>query len=80
MFSGFFAWMNWLGVSNGSPQRYSNQQRLWMPVFVTCAKPTVMTMERLQTAARSKYLNAHARQIGTIRSVIGLAASSAPSR
>ena len=74
LFTGFFAWMNWIGASNGSPQRYSNQQRLWTPVFVRCAAPTVMTMERLQTAARSKFLDAHAKQIATIRRiVIGIA-------
>ncbi len=81
LFAGFFAWMNWLGASSGNPQRYDSQQRLWTPVFVTCARPTVTTMERLQIAARSKFLNAHAWQIGVIgRIVIGIAASSAPSR
>jgi hypothetical protein len=81
LFAGFFAWMNWLGASSGNPQRYDSQQRLWTPVFVTCARPTVATMERLQIAARSKFLNAHAGQIGAIgRIVIGIAASSAPSR
>jgi hypothetical protein len=81
LFAGFFAWMNWLGASSGNPQRYDSQQRLWTPVFVTCARPTVTTIERLQIAARSKFLNAHAGQIGAIgRIVIGIAASSAPSR
>jgi hypothetical protein len=69
LFTGFFAWMNWLGASNSSPQRYANQQRLWTPVFVTCARPTVTAMERLQTAARSKFLNAHARKVATIRRI-----------
>jgi hypothetical protein len=81
LFAGFFAWMNWLGASSGNPQRYDSQQRLWTPIFVTCARPTVTTMERLQIAARSKFLNAHAGQIGAIgRIVIGIAASSTPSR
>jgi hypothetical protein len=81
LFAGFFAWMSWLGASSGNPQRYNSQQRLWTPVFVTCARPTVMTMERLQIAARSKFLNAHTRKIGVIgRIVIGIAASSALSR
>jgi len=81
MFTGFFAWMNWIGASNGSPQRYKNQQRLWTPVFVKCARPTVMTTERLQVAAKSKFLHRHARQIATIRRiVIGIAAPAARSR
>jgi hypothetical protein len=81
LFTGFFAWMNWLGASNGSPQRYKSQQRLWTPIFVSCAGPTVTTMERLQITARSKFLDSHAGKIGTIaRIVIGIAASSAPRR
>lgn len=79
LFTGFFAWMNWLGASNGSPQRYKSQQRVWTPIFVSCAGPTVTTMERLQVTARSKFLDAHAAQVETIaRIVIGIAASSAP--
>ncbi len=81
LFSGFFAWMNWLGASSGSPQRYASQQRLWTPVFVTCARPTVTTMERLQVAARSKFFKVHAAQIRAIsRIAIAIAASSAPGR
>jgi len=81
LFAGFFAWMNWLGASSGNPQRYNSQQRLWTPVFVTCARPTVTTMERLQIAARSRFLRAHARQAGTIgRIVTGISVSPAASR
>ena len=81
LFTGFFAWMKWLGASSGSQQRYNNQQRLWTPIFVTCASPTVATMERLQIAARSTFVHAHARQIGAIgRIVSAIAASSAPRR
>lgn len=69
LFTGFFAWMSRLGASNSSPQRYANQQRLWTPVFVTCARPTVTTMQRLQISARSKFLHAHARQVATIRRI-----------
>jgi hypothetical protein len=76
LFTGFFAWMGRLGASNGSAQRYASQQRLWTPVFVTCARPTVMTTERLQVAARSTFLAAHAAQIRTIkRIVVRIAAS-----
>ncbi len=74
LFAGFFAWMARLGANSASPQRYASQQRLWTPVFVTCARPTVTTLERLQRAARSKFLDVHARQIAAISHiVIGLA-------
>lgn len=76
LFTGFFAWMSWLGTSSASPLRYASQQRLWTPVFVTCATPTVTTMERLQLAARSQFLRAHARKIRAIdRLVIRLPAA-----
>jgi hypothetical protein len=81
LFTGFFAWMKWLGASSGSQQRYTNQQRLWTPIFVTCASPPVATMERLQIAARSKFVHAHAGKIRAIGRIVAvIAASSAPRR
>jgi len=70
LFAGFFAWMAWLGANSASPQRYASQQRLWTPVFVTCARPTVTTMERLQLAARSRFLDVHARKIAAISDLV----------
>lgn len=70
MFTGFFAWMNWLGANSASPQRYASQQRLWTPVFVTCATPTEATAERLQLAARTVFMRAHAGKIRRIKSLV----------
>ena len=81
MFAGFFAWMNWLGANSASPQRYASQQRVWTPVFVTCAAPTVATAERLQLAARTAFLRAHAGQIRAItRLVVKLSVPRGPVR
>lgn len=75
-FSGFFAWMSRLGASSASASRYASLQRAWTPVFVSCVRPTVSTMEGLQVVARSTFLAAHAAQIRTIkRIVVGIAAS-----
>ena len=68
----------WAGSAppTAARQRYASQQRLWTPVFVTCARPTVRTSERLQVAARSTFLAAHAAKIRTIkRIVVRIAAS-----
>jgi hypothetical protein len=70
LFTGFFAWMNWLGANSASPLRYASQQRVWTPVFVTCATPTVATVERLQLAARTAFMRAHARKIRAITRLV----------
>jgi hypothetical protein len=70
MFTGFFAWMNWLGANSASPQRYASQQRLWTPVFVTCATPTEATAERLQMAARTVFVRDHAAKIRRIKNLV----------
>jgi hypothetical protein len=73
LFDAFFTWMDRLGDATTSPAQFIYQQRLWTPVFVTCARPTVTTMERIQIAARKKFFLAHAGQIGAIkRIVVGL--------
>jgi hypothetical protein len=70
LFAGFFEWIDRLGQASTSPARFMHQQRLWTAVFVTCAKPTVTTMERIQIAARKKFFLAHAGQIGAIRRIV----------
>jgi hypothetical protein len=76
LFSGFFEWMSRLGASGGSAPRYASQQRQWTPVFVTCARPTVTTMERLQAAARSRFLAAHAARVAAITRIVAAIAAS----
>ena len=70
LFAGFFAWMDRLGQASSGPGQIAGEQRIWTPVFVTCAGPTVATMERLQVAERSAFFRQHARQIRTIRRLV----------
>jgi hypothetical protein len=69
LLAGYFAWMNELGGTNTGRMQLAGTQRSWAPVFVTCAKPAVGTMERLQIAAKDLFLLAHAGQIGAIRQI-----------
>jgi len=73
IFAGFFAWIDALGSAGTGPQQVTQTERTWAPVFVTCATPTVTTMEQLQIAAREKFFAAHTGQIVAIaRIAIGL--------
>jgi hypothetical protein len=67
LFAGFFAWMDRLGQASPGPGQVAGERRIWTPVFVTCARPAVATMERLQLTERSAFFHQHARQIRTIR-------------
>jgi hypothetical protein len=70
LFAGFFAWMGRLGKASTGPGQVAREQRTWTPAFITCAKPTVALMERLQIAERSAFVRQHARQMRTIRRLV----------
>src|SRR5258706_308420 len=52
------------------PGQVAGEQRIWTPVFVTCARPAVATMERLQLTERSAFFRQHGGQIRTIRRLV----------
>ena len=70
LFAGFFAWMSRLDHASSAPGQIAHDQRIWTPVFVTCARPAVATMERLQLTERSAFFRQHARQIRAIRRLV----------
>ena len=70
LFAGFFAWMDRLEQASPGPGQVAGEQRIWTPVFVTCARPAVATMERLQLTERSAFFRQHAGQIRTIRRLV----------
>lgn len=54
-------------VSRGASASDANKlNRHWGGVFVTCARPTVAVMERLQLAAQAKFLAEHQRQFAAL--------------
>lgn len=66
LFGGFFAWMDTLGQRARSTQEVVAQQHRWTPVFVTCARPAVALMERLQLSRRAEFFRTHAGQVAAI--------------
>jgi hypothetical protein len=70
MFAGFFAWLDRLAQASTGPWQLARERQIWTPVFVTCAKPAVATMERLQLAERPAFLRQHATQIAAIRRLV----------
>ena len=49
-----------------SATHMNNLNRHWGTVFVTCARPTVAAMEKLQLAAQAKFLSSHQSQFAKL--------------
>ena len=69
LFAGFFGWMDHLGQTATSSAQQAREEHRWTPVFVTCARPAVTVIERLQATRRAGFFGAHTRQIAEIRAL-----------
>jgi len=70
LFLGFFAWADTFGQTGPTLSQERSWNHRWVPVFVTCARPAVTVLERIQLAHRAAFLARHAKQVRAVKELV----------